>query len=361
MVDSSGSMESIASDMVGSLNQLVDENRELDVLVTYSIFSTKYQPIFADKPIKEVERFQLRPDATTALIESACKMIDEVGARLAAKPEAERPEKVMFVIVTDGLENASAREYTKERLLKKIKHQTEVYNWVFLYLGADQDAIAVAESYGISADKAVAYQRAATHKAGGVLSKKLAMMYALNPEELQDVGFDDEDRADLEDAQSIGNLTLTLGSGNTTLINVGKGSIEINWRLTGPGFNMNSLSDIAITLSVSGTGQYKGPETNGKTITGTFNGGGILVENETFVLTLQSSVIGTELKTAHIDVLDNTGRLHITGLQDTFSRVNTGTVKITVTITQVKAKVNGASTATVVWTGSSEISASYKI
>ena len=114
LVDSSGSMESIASDMVGGLNQLVNENRELDVLVTYSIFSDNYQPIFADKPIKDVERFELCPDNRTALIESACKMIDEVGARLTAKSEDERPEKVMFVIVTDGLENASAPGYTKD-------------------------------------------------------------------------------------------------------------------------------------------------------------------------------------------------------------------------------------------------------
>jgi len=54
LVDSSGSMWSIASDMVGSLNQLVDENRELDFLVTYSIFSTRYQPIFADKPLRRL-------------------------------------------------------------------------------------------------------------------------------------------------------------------------------------------------------------------------------------------------------------------------------------------------------------------
>ena len=197
LVDSSGSMESIASDMVGALNQLVDENRELNVLVTYSIFSTKYQPIFAEKPIKEVKRFDLKPDATTALVESACKMIDEVGARLAARPEDERPEKVMFVIVTDGLENASAPEYTREHLLAKIKYQTDVYNWVFLYLGADQDAIAVARSYGIDADRAIEYKKALAYKTGGTLSKKLRQMHEADLDAYGSFGFDDEDRADL--------------------------------------------------------------------------------------------------------------------------------------------------------------------
>ena len=198
LVDSSGSMESIASDMVGGLNQLVDENRELDALVTYSIFSDNYQPVFADKPIKDVERFDLRPTNRTALIESACKMIDEVGARLAAKPEEERPEKVMFVIVTDGLENASAPEYTKERLVAKIKEQAEVYNWVFLYLGADQDAIAVAQSYGIAADKAVDYDRSYARETGGVLGAIMRKMSASRSSAMQDIAFDEEDRKKLK-------------------------------------------------------------------------------------------------------------------------------------------------------------------
>jgi hypothetical protein len=189
-------MASIASDMVGSLNQLVDENRELDVLVTYSIFSETYQPIFADKPIKEVERFQLHPTNTTALIESACKMIDEVGARLAAKSEDERPEKVMFVIVTDGLENASAPEYTKERLFEKIKHQSEVYNWLFLYLGANQDAIEVAQSYGIDASKALTFAACqdGISRNKERLSKKLQQMVSASVGKVQDIFFDYEDR-----------------------------------------------------------------------------------------------------------------------------------------------------------------------
>ncbi len=196
LVDSSGSMESIADDVVGSLNRLVDENRELDVLVTYSIFSDEYQPIFADKPIGKVKRFNLKPDARTALIESTCKMIDEVGERLAVKPEDERPEKVMFVIVTDGMENASAREYTKERLLEKIKHQTEVYNWLFLYLGANQDAIAVARSYGIDADKAISYEASQgdVRRNSERLSKKLRQTHESPLQNLQEIAWDEDDR-----------------------------------------------------------------------------------------------------------------------------------------------------------------------
>jgi len=197
LVDSSGSMESIASDMVGALNHLVDENRDLDVLATYSIFSDEYQPIFADRPIKDVNRFQLKPNGRTALVESACKMIDEVGTRLAAMPEAERPEKVMFVIVTDGLENYSKPEYTRNRLMKKIKKQTEVYNWLFLYLGANQDAIAVAESYGIAADKAVDFSPRNALDSGIILAEKVRRVSYYESETIQNIAFDDTDREEL--------------------------------------------------------------------------------------------------------------------------------------------------------------------
>ena len=196
LVDSSGSMASIASDMVGSLNQLVNENRELDFLVTYSLFSDVYQPIFIDKPIREVIQFDLKPSGRTALIESACKMIDEVGIRLSAMPEEERPEKVMFVIVTDGEENASAQEYTLERLKEKIKHQRDVYNWLFLYLGANQDSISVAQQYGIAPDKAINYS---TNEKGmrrykEMLVRKMQQVSCAAPTALQNVAWDDKDR-----------------------------------------------------------------------------------------------------------------------------------------------------------------------
>jgi hypothetical protein len=196
LVDSSGSMEPIAADMAGSLNQLIDEHRDLDAHVTYSIFSDKYQPIFADKPIKEVERFQLNPNNRTALIESACKMIDEVGARLAAKPEDERPEKVMFVIITDGQENFSAPEYTRERLFAKIREQTDVYNWLFLYLGANQDAIREAAHYGIDADKAVGWVACSmgAERVKERLARKLGQVAAAPISAMKNIFFDADDR-----------------------------------------------------------------------------------------------------------------------------------------------------------------------
>jgi len=107
-------------------------------------------------------------------------------------------QKVMFVIVTDGLENASAPGYTKERLVAKIKGQTEVYNWVFLYLGADQDAIAVAQSYGIAADKAVYYERQKSRETGDVLAAKMRMMAEYDARAMKEIAFNEEDRKKLK-------------------------------------------------------------------------------------------------------------------------------------------------------------------
>ena len=197
LVDSSGSMASIATDMAGSLNQLVDENRDLDATVTYSTFSDDYRPVFAEMSINDVRKFKIKPSGSTALIESACKMIDEVGRRLAAKPEDERPEKVMFVIVTDGEENASNREYTRELLFAKIQEQTNVYNWVFLYLGANQDAITVAASYGIDACRAMHYRSDAENvrRLGRSLSKRARQVQESQPEAMRNnIAFDAEDR-----------------------------------------------------------------------------------------------------------------------------------------------------------------------
>lgn len=198
LVDSSGSMESIAADMAGSLNHFIAENRKFDAAVTYSTFADEYQPVFADLPIKKVRKFTFTPGGTTALIESACKMIDEVGERLGAMPESDRPEKVMFIIITDGCENASAPEYTRKRLFAKIKEQTEVYNWLFLYFGANQDAIATAANYGIAADHAVDWQASAqgAMRNSRRFSRALDRVASAGAFAMQSCVFDAEDRAE---------------------------------------------------------------------------------------------------------------------------------------------------------------------
>ena len=82
--------------------------------------------------------------------------IDRTGQRLASQAELDRPGQVLFVILTNGRENSSHR-YTAERIFQMIEHQQNVYQWQFIYLGANQDAIATAGRYGIGAGHAMTY------------------------------------------------------------------------------------------------------------------------------------------------------------------------------------------------------------
>jgi hypothetical protein len=91
------------------------------------------------------------PDGSTALLDAIGRTIDETGSRLAAMPESQRPGKVIIAILTDGEENSS-RVFNWAQISEKIRHQREVYKWEFLFLGANQDAIATAAKINIDAD-----------------------------------------------------------------------------------------------------------------------------------------------------------------------------------------------------------------
>jgi uncharacterized protein YegL len=96
------------------------------------------------------------PGGFTALLDAIGKAIDTVGERLSNTPEEQRPEKVIVAVMTDGLENAS-KEYTKEQVKEKIKHQSEAYGWIFEFLGANIDVIAEAADLGISKTQTVVF------------------------------------------------------------------------------------------------------------------------------------------------------------------------------------------------------------
>jgi hypothetical protein len=116
------------------------------------------------------------PRGMTALLDAVGRTIDDVGARLAATPEAERPAKVIVAILTDGQENAS-RDYTFAKVSAMIKHQQEKYSWEFLFLAANQDAIAAAGALSIHAKDAIAFQATGQgiRNANMVVSERVAL------------------------------------------------------------------------------------------------------------------------------------------------------------------------------------------
>ena len=92
----------------------------------------------------------------TALLDAVGKAIHHIGNVHKYAREEDRPEKTMFIITTDGMENAS-RQYNYERVRKMIEHEKEKYGWEFLFLGANIDAVGMANRFGIGEDRAVNY------------------------------------------------------------------------------------------------------------------------------------------------------------------------------------------------------------
>jgi len=148
VIDCSGSMLLIKKDAEGGINSFIEEHRkDGDVIFTLCQFNGSYEFVYDGVPIQEVGPYTMHTEGLTALLDALGNSIDRTGNRLAIMSEEDRPGLVIFVIVTDGLENAS-KEYTLEQIKKKIDHQTSMYNWQFVYLGANQDAFAVAKGLG---------------------------------------------------------------------------------------------------------------------------------------------------------------------------------------------------------------------
>lgn len=150
LLDRSGSMSSIASDMEGGLKTFLNKQKEIpgELTVTLAQFNNRYNLIFNRKSASEIKDITIDPFGSTALIDSACKLISDVGKDLDSLPEEERPEKVLVVIITDGEENSS-REFSLQQLKDMISHQETTYNWNFVYTGANQDSFANSYQYGI--------------------------------------------------------------------------------------------------------------------------------------------------------------------------------------------------------------------
>ena len=153
LLDKSGSMLSFKDDTIGGINSFISEQKMLpgEIDVTLVTFSTTYHIIYSG-PIEnfpELNERNYRASGNTALLESVSKSMFDLGKRFADTKEEERPEKVMVAIITDGKENASQPQFTKERVKNEIKHQQDIYSWDFIYLGANQDSFAEAHNLNI--------------------------------------------------------------------------------------------------------------------------------------------------------------------------------------------------------------------
>ncbi|MBO0811365.1 MAG: VWA domain-containing protein [Microlunatus sp.] len=158
LLDRSGSMQTIKSDTEGGFDAFIAEQRKSPGRcdVTLAQFDTEYEEVYVAKPLANVPPLHLSPRGGTALLDGIGRLINTTGERLAAMPETDRPAAVIMVIMTDGQENSS-REFDLGSVNRMITEQTDTYGWTFVYLGANQDAIAVAAGLGVAADQAMTY------------------------------------------------------------------------------------------------------------------------------------------------------------------------------------------------------------
>ena len=161
ILDRSGSMAGLESDTIGGYNAMIEKQKVEpgDAVITTVLFDDRYEllhdriPLRGIRPITERE-YYVR--GTTALLDAIGQSIQKlINAHRHTAAEA-RADKVLFVITTDGMENAS-QEYTYKKIHDMIRHQKERYGWEFIFLGANIDAIETAAKFGIDADRAANY------------------------------------------------------------------------------------------------------------------------------------------------------------------------------------------------------------
>jgi uncharacterized protein YegL len=171
ILDRSGSMEGLEKDTIGGFNGVIKKQKKEvgHANITTVLFDDQYELLHDHYDLSEVDKITSKEyyvRGTTALLDAIGKTINKVKAAQKHTAPNHQAEKVLFVIITDGMENAST-EYTYKQIHKMVSHQKEKHGWEFLFLGANIDAVETGKRFGISEDRAVNYH---ADKAGTAIS-----------------------------------------------------------------------------------------------------------------------------------------------------------------------------------------------
>ena len=162
ILDRSGSMRGLEADTIGGYNSLLEKQKieEGEAIVSTVLFDDE-QEVLHDrvniKRINSITRKEYYVRGCTALLDAVGGAIHHIGNVQKYAREEDRPEKTLFIITTDGMENSSHR-YSYDKVKKMIEQQKEKYGWEFIFLGANIDAIDVAGRFGIAPSRAVNYE-----------------------------------------------------------------------------------------------------------------------------------------------------------------------------------------------------------
>ncbi len=184
VLDRSGSMQSVVADTIGGFNRFLEDQKKAEGKATVALnqFDDIFDQVYPPTDIQSaalLNKETFVPRGSTALLDAIGRTINETGGRLSMLPEDQRPAKVMIVIITDGHENAS-QTFNAKKINEMISHQRDVYQWEFVYLGANQDAITTAAGIGISAGTSMTYaaNTVGTHRAFDSLCSNTKRMRA---------------------------------------------------------------------------------------------------------------------------------------------------------------------------------------
>lgn len=176
ILDRSGSMAGLESDTIGGFNAMIEkQKKETGECYISTVLFDNVSEVLHDRvrlsDIKPMTDKEYTVRGCTALIDALGGAIHHIGnIHKYARPE-DVPEHTMFIITTDGMENAS-QQYSSEQVKKMIERQKEKYGWEFLFIGANIDAVETAKRYGINEDRAVNYN--ADAKGTGILYESVA-------------------------------------------------------------------------------------------------------------------------------------------------------------------------------------------
>lgn len=162
ILDRSGSMAGLENDTIGGYNSMLEKqkNEEGEVIISTVLFDNVTEvlhdriPLDKISPITEKEYFVR---GSTALLDAVGGAIHHIGNVHKYAREEDVPEKTLFIITTDGMENSS-RQYTYNKVKKMVERQKEKYHWEFIFMGANMDAVSVANNFGVDRLHAVTYE-----------------------------------------------------------------------------------------------------------------------------------------------------------------------------------------------------------
>ena len=162
IIDRSGSMSGLEADTIGGFNSMIEKQKkeEGEAYVSVVLFDDRNEVLYDRVDIQKVEPMsdkQYYVRGCTALLDAVGGAIHHIGNVHKYAREEDVPEKTIFIITTDGMENAS-RQYTYDKVKRMIERQKERHHWEFMFLGANIDAVREAGRFGINASRAVRYE-----------------------------------------------------------------------------------------------------------------------------------------------------------------------------------------------------------